>query len=375
MRIWAYRAAFLVALLLSTFGFVKWVQPMLLSCALQWAQADGYPEKLAKLNLELVQREAAFGANHPAVADYLEASGWTAYDGGRIAQAESYFRRVLDIRSELLQPGDPAYAKAQLNLADFYKTFYRNMRAIEHYKQYLEALERHGEVNVHTRRQTLGEIADIYYRTGQYDKAVDYYHQMAEGDHAETLGALQKIAAIYSREDRYSDAAGVYHRMIEVMKKQNRYQRDRFAANIHRSLAEALLKTDAAFQAKEHLQIAEDYFLSALEDSRGTRFENPASAAALADLLSKQQRYEEAERYYREALETPGDLGIPDPNAFQGLTNLLAEQGRYEEIDEMYNAIKKLVPDEPEHEHLHQAFKLIYRPATTARDAAIPTGQ
>ena len=178
-------------------------------------------ETLLKRALEL--RRAAFGQDHPDVARSLVASGQLASARGKYDDAEREIREGLAMLRRHLSRKDPEVARAVSALG----------RVLENAGRYPEAIRELEEaVRLQSRRpglegdlsQSLTELANCYFYTGQYAKADTLNQQVLAVDrqlygarHPHVADDLINLGAVQFEGGHYVEAERWDREALEIM--------------------------------------------------------------------------------------------------------------------------------------------------------------
>jgi tetratricopeptide (TPR) repeat protein len=169
----------------------------------------------ASIAKELLEwTEANLGSDDPEVSARLIDLGWLSAEQGRVAEAESHYKRAL-YAIEIVHGTNVAITTALSRLAGLYRSVERYPEAELLYHRLLSIQVRSGH-ETSAAATTLRDLAEVYRRQGNFDSAEPYYeyalkifrHNVAR-DHPE-LGLTEASYNSMTREkQRMAQAEGV----------------------------------------------------------------------------------------------------------------------------------------------------------------------
>ena len=279
---------------------------------------------------------------------------------GFLKEAETSFRRALEILEKALGPDHRNVAASLNDLAELYRTQGRYAEAERLHQRALEILEKalgpdHPEVAA-----SLNNLAGLHYAQGRYAEA-EPLHQRALGirekalgpDHRNVATSLNDLAELYRTQGRYAEAEPLHQRALEIVEKA--------LGPDHPHVAVKLNGLARLYDAQGRYAEAEPLYQRALEISEKALGPNHPEVAAslnnLAGLYGAQGRYAEAEPLHQRALEI--DRKALDPNhphvavTLNNLAGLYYAQGRYAEAEPLLQRALEIVekaldPNHPE---------------------------
>ena len=264
----------------------------------------------------------------------------TVYLGlGLYDDADSLFRKALEIRRRALGPDNPDTVETMIQMN-------KSTSSPSEGEQLLRDA-------VEIRRRTLGPdnpdtlvpmgmLAGWLAAEGQLSDAdklarqvMDTRSRVRVPDSEATMESLRYITVVFIKEGKYSEAEQLDRQILDFHRR--RHDADHPDALIDEGwLAEVLLREGQWSEAELLLR-------HALETSRRVlgpdHFDLANHESTLAEVLRQEGRYEEAERLYREALETRrravGPSGAAVLDSLNGLAQLLINTGRYSEAERL----------------------------------------
>ncbi len=318
-------------------------------------------------------------------AQMMQVMGSVYESLGLFANAESLFRRALEIRRGTLGPRNPDTLQSMYGLAEVltYESHYadaeklcretlESRRAVlgsEHRdtlssmtwlawilflegrypdaeKLHREAIELASRVWGPDDRVTLvamNRLAIDLVEQGKYPEAEKAFREVLEGDrrtlgsdHQDTLGTLNNLATTLDKEGRFAESETLNSDALQAYR--------RVLGPEHPRTLMCMENLASILQKEKRYPDAEKLLRDALEISRRRLGpENRSTLVAmgnLADVLTDEGQYSEAEQLFRQTLDAKRrTLGPEHPStltAVDGLARLLKKEKRYPEAERAY---------------------------------------
>jgi CHAT domain-containing protein/tetratricopeptide (TPR) repeat protein len=273
------------------------------------ARAEGRYERAEAIFGELLDASEIIGwGREDSVTMVLLSNFASAIDAqGRHAEAETFYRRVLETRERTLGADHPDTLAAYNNLAGAFA-----------------AQGRYGEAEVLFRR------------------VLATYEEAFGPEHPETLAALTNLANCLDNQGRLREAEKLHLRAVQTA--------DRvFGPDDPRTLT-YLNNLAATLNGLGRSDLAEKYYRQVFEGrERQLGQDHPETIAALDNMavaIARQGRPQDAEPLFRRTLEAQEtSLGTDNPETLRSLNNLansLMNQGRYDEAEELFTIVLAL---------------------------------
>ena len=186
--------------------------------------------------------------------DYMEA-GYDAHQEGRYGEAEDMFLAAVQ-RAEGFRPDDPRRATTFDNLADVYRGQSRNTEAETFYRRALEIRTRALGPDHPRLAVSLANLASFYSDQGSYTDAEPLYWRAAAiseetfgPNHQDVAASVAGLAALYHYQDQYADAEPLYQQALNVLEATVGPE-DIRVAEVLEGYAEMLRKIDRAGEAE-----------------------------------------------------------------------------------------------------------------------------
>jgi CHAT domain-containing protein/Tfp pilus assembly protein PilF len=279
------------------------------------------------------------------VARFADAyrNGLALYEAGRLADALPYLQKAVRLAERVAGPNHPATAKCANDLAMLYWKLGQYDKAESLFQRSLQIIEDrqgndHPDVAI-----PLNNLAMVYQSQGQYDKAEPLYRRslriMEAGrgkDHPDVATSLNNLAHLYWDMGRYDQAEPLYRRSLQIREA----ARPRDGA----AVAQSLNNLAMLYQAQGDYDKAETLLQRGLQIQKaglGARHPDVATGLNnLARLYWDMGRYDRAEPLFQHSLQIreatlPGD----HPDLAAGLHNLaLLYQtvGQYGKAEPLY---------------------------------------
>jgi tetratricopeptide (TPR) repeat protein len=261
---------------------------------------------------------------------------------------------VVDLRQALSQGegmGDIEYAERARNLlGKAYYLLYNYTLAMENHLHCVNAIQSHQIDDPVFALDVYGNLANDYYRLGEYDQATEYYHKALA-----TLEGLRRDSKSYA--EKYLEIGQKYRKIGKlpiaheyIMRSLAVYEmRDelRTIGTTHQHLGKALEKVDDLDGAeREYLQAI------AIEEELEDDIAASSCHTSLAELLVKRGNTAEAEQEAQAALEAAERSGDSQTRgqALITLAQLRHNAGDYKGADELFSQALALLDSSNAHE-------------------------
>ncbi len=289
-------------------------------------------ETLFRRALELDRK--TFGDAHPVVATTLNNLALLLKDQSRFAEAESLCRAGLAIRMSALPEDDPDVARSLNNLATLLQAQGRYSEAEPFMTQALEKRRTFLRPDHPDIASTLNNLGALLQAQEKYAEAepplresLSLLRKLHGDEHPSVASALGNLAVVIEYQGRYAEAESLYREALALY--------EAILGHEHPMVASAMNNLASLLHNQGNAAEAESYHRAALAMRQRLLGENHASVATslcnLATLLQDQGRLVEAEPLYHQALAIRrGRLGDSHPlvaNALLGLGTLLTEKG------------------------------------------------
>jgi tetratricopeptide (TPR) repeat protein len=287
------------------------------------------------LSTSLAVRKKLLGANHPEVAQSLNALANTYNMQGRHAEAEPLYRDALEIHETVHGGRHDDVAKSYMLLAQVCKNMGRYHESEQHYNKALTIYEDlHGRTSMEV-SSTLMALGLLHKYQARYTDAVVVYTEALEIAKA-VLGAedyevsrlLMNLGGVYADMGQYAEAVRYCEQDLAIKQKTLPPDHPRVAKTMG-NLASLLIELGDYDEAERLLQQALVIDRKALGTMQMSILENLNSLGHLYELQGK---YAAAESLYREALVISEEWVYPDngfvAEALQSLANIYVFQGR-----------------------------------------------
>ncbi len=261
-------------------------------------------------------------------AGLLNEAGTYQYERALYSEAETMFRRALEIKEKSLGKDHPDVAMSLNNLAGLYHTQGKYAEAEPMYRRALEICEKSLGTDHPDVATSLNNLAELYRVQGKYDKTETMYRRALEirekslgTDHPDVAISLNNLALLYFAQGKYTEAEPMYRRALEIWEKSLGID--------HPNVATSLNNLAELYRAQGNYAEAEPMCRRALKKrEKSLGIDHPDIAMSLnnlAGLYYEMGRYDEAEPLYRRALEIcEKSLGENHPNVATILGNLAA---------------------------------------------------
>ncbi|OCX82919.1 hypothetical protein A6M27_18270, partial [Acidithiobacillus thiooxidans] len=274
--------------------------------------------------------------------------------------AESFFRRVLEIREKVLGPEHPGTAASVNNLALMLQVQGKWTEAEPLCRRAMEIQEKVLGPEHPETATSLNNLASLIQNQGKLAEAEPLCRRALEirgkalgPEHPDTATSFNNLALLLQVRGKLAEAESLYGRALEI--------REKVLGPEHPDTAVSLNNLAALIQAQGKLAEAEPLCRRALEiKEKVLGPEHPDTAASLnnlASLIQNQGKLAEAEPLYRRALEIKEKvLGPEHPdtaNSLNNLASLLKDQAKMAEAESLCRRAleirgKALGPEHPD---------------------------
>jgi len=293
--------------------------------------------------------EKALGPDHPKVATVLNGLGILFRTQGRYAEAEPLYKRALDIREKTFSTNHPEVAIILYNLANLYEDQGRYAEAESLHEGALDIREKTLDPNHPYLAGSLNSLAILQAKQGRYAEAEPLYKrglkiwEKALGpDHPKVAVGLNNLALLYSDQGRYADIEPIHKRALKIWEKALGPDHPKVAVSLHN--LGALYVNEGRYAEAEPLY---KRALKIWEKALGP--DHPYVGGSLSDLgrlYHSWGRYAAAELLYKQALAIKEKSDGPDhPSvaiSLNNLGNLYVNQDRYAEAEPLYKRALKI---------------------------------
>lgn len=262
---------------------------------------------------------------------------------GQYSEAESLYKRGIEIQKKANGEDHPKFAGSLNNLAVFYRETGRYSEAEPLYKRAIEIKKKafgedHPKVEI-----SLNNLAVLYLETGRYSEAEPLFQKSLKisvkalgEDHPGVATNLNNLAELYKATGRYSEAEPLIQRSIQIDKKALGENHPGFATNLN-NLAGLYLSTGRYSEAESLYQKGLDIKMNALGEKH---LEVATAKNNLAHFYDSTGRYSEAESLYKSSLEINKQaLGEDNPLlalTFHNLALVYQSTKRYTEAESLF---------------------------------------
>jgi tetratricopeptide (TPR) repeat protein len=281
-------------------------------------------ESLYKKSLEI--RERVLGRNNPDVATSLHNLGWLYYDQSRYSEAKPLYLRALEIRRMCFGFDHPDVATTLVGIANLYIQQGDFAQAEEFLREAMSFREKYSDADILGVAECLGIFGHLYLVQGRYSEAellcqqaLELKSRVLENDHFKMAPSLSTLGRIYANRGWYNEAAPLFLQSLSIVEKAYGGNHP-IVADILRELAWIYLNQDEDDKAGSLVSRA----LEIMEDTIGA--ENTRTGVVLSVLgqfLKKKRLYSKAEVAYLRALNIQEKAsGSDHPEYATGLYNL-----------------------------------------------------
>jgi tetratricopeptide (TPR) repeat protein len=274
--------------------------------------------------------------------------------------AGEYQEAVVDLRSAVSQGealNDSEYIERARNLlGKAYFSLYNYTLAMENHLRCLSAVESGQITDPVFSLDVFSNLANDYFRLGDLDKAVDFYHRALEtldGINRDSKSFAQKYMEIsqqYKSVGKLAMAREFAMRSLAIYEMRDE---QRLVGLTHQRLGKALEK-------QNNLDDAEQEYRRAIAIERELNDEVSASIChtGLAELLLKRNQVEEAEREAQEALTFARASNDPQTQgqALIALAQIRHQTGDFESADQLFTQALEMLDSSNAHEIAASAY-------------------
>lgn len=288
------------------------------------------------------------GEEHPDTLMYVANLATLLFLQGRYSEAEALYREELAIRR---RPGqDEIHVLTALrNLATVHRATGRLAEAKELYLETLDGLRRiRGEMHPLT-LHALMDIGDVLRVLGRHEEAEQYLRDSLAGyratlgkEHPETLSAINSMGVLFLQSGRAAQAEKYLREALEVRERMLGADHH-FTLNTMNNLGVALRSQGKLDEAEALGRRSVDGQLHALGEQHPNTL---VAMTGLALVLEERGQLEEAERYYRRVIDIRrSTLAEGHPEQMQTLAQiagLLRSQRRFAEAEPFLREILEI---------------------------------
>ena len=311
----------------------------------------GEAEPLYRRVLEI--REQVLGANHPDVAQTLNSLGLVLQNEGSYDDAERIHKRALAIREQALGANHPLVAQTLSNLGGVYNLQGRSAQAEGLFERALAIREQAFGANSREVAYSLGSVGNVYRIRGRYaeaeallQRALVILERELGANHLDVAQALHNLGLVFANEAKYAEAEALYKRSLAI--------REHALGESHPQVAWSLRNLGGVHQSQGKYEEAETLYKRALAIRERVLGEGHPDIASdlnsLAFLYGAEGKYAEAERLYKRALGIQEQRFGPNHPALAATLNdfglAYMHQSRYAEAEGLFQrslAIKEQV--------------------------------
>ncbi len=303
------------------------------------ANAEDMYEQFGAAEADLADAERlAVSASPKILMQVMQTRANLELDQKKYPEAETAFRKVLQISQELNLPASEAEALGSLGNTALGQEHYDE--ATDRYRASLELARTSGRnFSVPT---TLGNLGWSYYDLGDYENAKDFFGQAEQaalhaGESADRIGWLTDLAEVYSETHEYTRAESTAEEglrlarelhdplttvqalnvltslaletnSVQLAEKYNREAREMEAGDFgHREIVVSLLNAGQIAERTGRLESAEQLYMKVQMDAEAQTPSRWESQARLANVYRGEKRPVDAEREFLLCLKTIED--------------------------------------------------------------------
>jgi tetratricopeptide (TPR) repeat protein len=261
-----------------------------------------YPQAESYLRRALRIREQLLEPTHPDLAQNLNDLAGVYHNQRNLAEAEPLYQQALAIQEQLLGVEDPATVSTLGNLALLKYSLKKYAEAEELNKRVLAAREKHPDATHVDIGQSLLNLAYVYLRQQRYaeaealfKQALTIYEGVYGSEHPQTMHALNGLGLLYTAQKRYDDAEPLLQSVLPIYEEAYGSKHPRFVGLL-KAFAEISLYREQYEEAEQlqrrAWQIQEQTsWLEYIDLVPGFR--------ELARIHESQESYDRAESLYR----------------------------------------------------------------------------
>ncbi|RKH43614.1 CHAT domain-containing protein [Corallococcus sicarius] len=308
-----------------------------------YAENKAFPRTELRSARERAIRDAAFGKNHPDIADSLNNLARLYHEQGLYERARPLYERARAIRETAFGKDHPEVADSLNNLANLYQDQGLYERAQPLYESALALREAAFGKNHSTVADSLHNLANLYQAQGMSRRAEPLYERVLSireltlGKHHPAVAApLNNLASLYQAQGMYARAEPLYVRALAIWEAALGKSHPHVAAALN-NLA-TLYRDQGLDDRAEPLQ---ERALTLWEEAFGKNHPDVAgSLNNLASLYQERGLYGRAEPLYVRALairEAVFGKNHPDvAGSLNNLASLYRDLGLYDQAEPLY---------------------------------------
>jgi tetratricopeptide (TPR) repeat protein len=261
-----------------------------------YLQAESYLRRALRLREQLLE------PTHPDLAQNLNDLAGVYHNQRNLAEAEPLYQQALAIQEQTLGVEDPATVRTLGNLALLKYSLKKYAEAEALNKRVLAAREKYLDAAHLDIGQSLLNLAYVYVRQQRYaeaeslfQRAVTIYEGVYGPEHPQTMTALNGLGLLYTDQKRYDEAEPLLHRVLTIYKEAYGPAHPRFVGLL-KAFAEISLYREqyeeAELMQRQAWQIQEQTsWLEYIDLVPGLR--------ELARIYEHLERYDQAESLYQ----------------------------------------------------------------------------
>ncbi len=260
------------------------------------------PQAESYLRRALQIREQILEPAHPDLAENLNDLAGVYHNQKNLAEAEPLYQQALAIQEQTLGAEDPKTVRTLGNLALLQYSQQKYAEAEELNKRVLAAREKNLGTEHRDTGQSLLNLAYVYYRQQRYteaeslfQRALTIYEEAYGPEHPQTAGVLNGLGLLYNAQKRFDEAESLFQRVLPVWEQTYGPEHPRFVGLLNAFATIALSREqyeDAERLLRRAAQIQEKTsWLEYIDLVPNTR------EVALGH--EQQKRYDRAEPLYR----------------------------------------------------------------------------
>jgi tetratricopeptide (TPR) repeat protein len=277
-------------------------------------------------------------------------------------QAESYLKRALHVREQLLEPAHPDLAQNLNDLAGVYHNQGKLTEAEPLYQQALAIQEQTLRAEDPAKIRTLGNLALLKYSQKKYDESEVFNKRVLAArekhlgmEHVDTGQSLLNLAYVYLLQQRYAESEPLFRRALAIY--------EEVYGPKHPQTATTLNGLGQFYHAQQQYDDAEPLFqhtLAIWEKAYGLvhpRF--VGLLKAFAEISLYREQYEEAEQLLRRAWQIQEQTSwleyidlVPD---LRELAHIYERQERHDQTESLYQLVMTIRQRFPREEHQDSA--------------------
>lgn len=273
-------------------------------------------------------------------------------------QAETYLRRALHVREQMLEPTHPDIAQNLNDLAGVYHNQRKLAEAEPLYQQALAIQEQTLGGEDPATLRTLGNLALLKYSQKKYaesetlnKRVLTAREKQLGAEHVDTGQSLLNLAYAYLLQQRYAEAEPLFRRALAIY--------EEVYGSEHPQTAIALNGVGMFYHAQQQYEDAEPLFQNILATwEKAYGLVNPRFVGllkALAEISLSREQYEEAEQLQRRAWQIQEQTSwleyIDLVPGFRQLARIHESRERYNRAESLYQLVMTIRQRFPEEYH------------------------